>query len=672
MDGHGPAPFRSGLQTTKTCVECMRRKIKCNGNLPCDKCVYYQVPSCQYRRRKQRKLPALSPVAEAAAKGQSAAEAIVAKLFPGWDPASLVDLPTQELVELARDALSAQYSSPSDSSDQPVLGGPTATQREESDEERGWQEFLLQGDEVCDDVNGLSLNVHRRSYLGASSIHAVFRVMFHVKPSLQWELQSSIIPKDAVIAQNAVATSSLWTRSNQNAPPALEEETAINAYFAHIHGIVPLLDEPYFREVWRRGQRCDRPWLALLNMILVLGSLAVGDDESSGIYYARAQAYLDLELLGTGCLESLQALCLLGGLYLHYKNSPNMAYAIMGLAYRMAVGLGLHLQPARLTPGNNRAQEASGGNWRPQIRRQIWWSLFCLDTWGSMTLGRPTLGRWDPKTMTVQPVVVASNMDGKAPSSAVALSLDSARAFCLIATKVQHRLAQFSPMSVAEIAIFDAEVQRWYQGLPPMLFHLDRCPASLLSAQYIMRNRYFNLRLLLFRSVLLRYAHAKVPLDSLSPGDREAVRMCRDIACEAIDQVFSSRHSLNKILVCSAVWYLYQASMVLLLSIMVDLDHFENPKWRAAVERALSLLSDAIPWSRAAVRSKRVVESLFRVSTTTATTPSSVPDIDDLGGLPGDPLWNLLGLDTFTDEGWTGHASEGIDWAEMHYNRFGP
>lgn len=41
--------------TTKACVECMRRKIRCNGRLPCDKCIYYEVPICQYRPRKQRK-----------------------------------------------------------------------------------------------------------------------------------------------------------------------------------------------------------------------------------------------------------------------------------------------------------------------------------------------------------------------------------------------------------------------------------------------------------------------------------------------------------------------------------------------------------------------------------------------------------------------------------------
>lgn len=499
-------------------------------------------------------------------------------------------------------------------------------------------------------MNGLSLNVHRRSYLGGSSIHAVIRAMFHVKPFLQSELQNSI-PIGDDTAGTGVATPALSTRSHHSTfTPPLNEEAAINAYFADIHGIVPLLDEDYFRGVWQHGERCDRPWLALLNMVLVLGSLAVGDDESSHIYYTRAQPYLNFDLLGTGCLESLQALCLLGGLYLHIKNTPNTAYAIMGLAYRIAIGLGLHRQPIDLALGGTSvqgaAQGALAGHWQPQIRRQIWWSLFCLDTWGSMSLGRPTLGRWDPKTMNVHPVV-----NEFSDVSNAAISLDSASKFCIIATKIQHRLAHVSPMKIDEVVTFDGEVQSWYNDLPPQLLDLGQCPASLLSAQYIMRNRYHNLRLLLYRTVLLRYAHAGVQLEILPALEQDAVRACRDIACEAIEQAALSMQTSSKILICSAVWYLYQASMALLLGIMVDPNHPDSSKWRQAVEKAISLLASAIPWSRSAVRSKRVVESLLRVCDVTPASPSRAHDIGNLEGLPGEALWDLLGLDMFTDEG---------------------
>jgi hypothetical protein len=144
--------------------------------------------------------------------------------------------------------------------------------------------------------------------------------------------------------------------------PSIDEQTSTDAYFGHVHGIVPLLDEADFRTQWSRGEILDRPWLALLNMVLALVSLAAGnsDDRSHSIYYMRAKEYLDFELLGTGCVDSLQALCLLGGFYLHYKNAPNMTYTIMGAAYRVAIVLGLHREPAS-SPATADASMATRG-----------------------------------------------------------------------------------------------------------------------------------------------------------------------------------------------------------------------------------------------------------------------------------------------------------------------
>ncbi|KAL1898904.1 hypothetical protein Sste5346_003315 [Sporothrix stenoceras] len=635
---------------------------------------------------------------------------------------------------------------------------------------RGWHEFRLYNhhdnnddQEVCDDVNGLSINIHRRSYLGIGSIQAIFRAMFRVKPSLQWELQRAISLRSNANMRNMRATeavpvapsvttgspSSISTSAGtaHAAPPAppLEEETAINAYFAHIHGIVPLLDEVHFRDLWRRGQRCDRPWLALLNMVLVLGSLAFGDERSSHIYYLRAQTYLDFELLATGCLESLQALCLLGGLYLHLRNAPNMAYTVMGMAYRIAIGLGLHRMPG-LSAGGGKDKDSngSGGPWRPQIRQRIWWSLFCLDTWGSMNLGRPTLGRWDPRAMTVPRLVSGMQTDTSDTLNTpdpLDLSLDCASAFCLVATKIQQRLAQPAPMRTDEVLLFDAQVQSWHRSLPPVLLHADQCPTPLRSAQRILRYRYFNLRMLLLRSVLIRYAHGRAGSAngpgaspaSLSQPDQQAVSLCRDIACEAVEQIHLSVASsseegdaANRILVWSAVWYLYQATMVLLLSIMVDPDHPESLRWRASVETALVLLGSATPVSRAADRSRLLVQSLLHIcggnsaavtnvagnaetadetmESVTATAPiftfpaypalspsntmstmgnhqpgahpgahpGSLSGMNAMTGIPGnmsdEDLWSLLGLDMFTEETSTWGVNELGDWPVTDYN----
>jgi hypothetical protein len=102
-----------------------------------------------------------------------------------------------------------------------------------------------------------------------------------------------------------------------------------------------------------------------------------------------------------------------------------------------------------------------GSNWKPTTRRKIWWSLFCADTFGSMTLGRPTLGRWDPETMNIN---IFSDIE-KQEDHAV-LMLDCARGFSLIATKMQHRFAQFQSITTSETDKYDSEIREWFQCLP--------------------------------------------------------------------------------------------------------------------------------------------------------------------------------------------------------------
>jgi len=74
----------------------------------------------------------------------------------------------------------------------------------------------------------------------------------------------------------------------------------------------------------------------------------------------------------------------MGGFYLHYINRPNMAIAMTGAALRMACALGLHRESFNEQNPNSDMVEQ---------RRNTWWSLFCLDTWASTTLGRPSMGR---------------------------------------------------------------------------------------------------------------------------------------------------------------------------------------------------------------------------------------------------------------------------------------
>jgi hypothetical protein len=257
-----------------------------------------------------------------------------------------------------------------------------------------WDESTRNQDpsqKISDDVNALSLSLDSSSsYLGISSISAILRVMAYIAPEFRASVQKH---QTTVSEHNAART----VRHNTVQP---DESTLINAYFTHLHCITPIVDEADFRAKYARGDDQKSPWLALLNMVLTMGSLATSepDEKTHSIFYARAYQHLSLESFGTGHLETVQALGLLGGWYCHYLNQPNMANVIMGAALRMAIAMGLHREP--VSKGKDRS--GSGGPTLHETRRRVWWCLFCLDSWASFTLGRPSLGRWDPHTITAK------------------------------------------------------------------------------------------------------------------------------------------------------------------------------------------------------------------------------------------------------------------------------
>lgn len=146
-----------------------------------------------------------------------------------------------------------------------------------------------------------------------------------------------------------------------------------------------MIHEPTFRANYLSIHRHDPPWLALLNMVFTLGSIASTTSESNEDikYYRRAKEHLGFESFGSGRMETLQALTLMGGLYLHYRNRPNMDSAIMGASHRMACSLGLHREFIDSDGALTTTQK--------EINTRTWWANRVIDSWGSTTLGRPPI-----------------------------------------------------------------------------------------------------------------------------------------------------------------------------------------------------------------------------------------------------------------------------------------
>lgn len=338
---------------------------------------------------------------------------VINRLFPNQEIFELLPLTREELLELLRHptkphdeaALPSPPANPSpleddeESLDQELEPGAAEleqmpTKDSEWDEERREHEPIPV---ESDDVNALSLTMDKRaSYLGASSVKAVLMVMLKLKPQLRNALAT---PRNMAAATGAIAVqpeamrraSAVESKPAAKVPWTWRGQTFVDAYFKRVHAFIPMLDEASFRADYSLGQRVDSPWLALLHAVLAMGSIAA--TKSSDLHheqlYQQAMAHLTIDSFGSSRVETVQALAIIGGFYLHYINRPNMANAILGAAVRMASALGLHRES--LAQGLSETDVLAA-----EIRRRTWWSLFCLDTWATTTMGRPSFGRRGP------------------------------------------------------------------------------------------------------------------------------------------------------------------------------------------------------------------------------------------------------------------------------------
>ena len=309
------------------------------------------------------------------------------KLFPSSTIESLSDLSHDDLIKAMNPTSEAQEVQNEDQGEEALeMLAPGPQQEFVWDESANDSTY-----KVNDDVNGLSLSTNTTtSYLGVSSVNIILRAIVQLAPQSQVHLLRYESPTAAHFSPD-----SLHPRSIPN------EDVLIDAYFLNLNSMIPIVEESSFRAKYASSGDKAPSWRALVNMVLCLGSLSTDapDESSHVVFYERARQHMSIDCFGAGSLEIIQALGLLGGHYYHKVNKPNQANVVMGAALRMATAMGLHLEPRKRKESlPDRHIEHFH-----EVRRRIWWSLFCLDTLASFTLGRPTMGRWDPTTITVQP-----------------------------------------------------------------------------------------------------------------------------------------------------------------------------------------------------------------------------------------------------------------------------
>lgn len=521
---------------------------------------------------------------------------------------------------------------------------------------------------VSDDVNGLSFSLRTSSsYVGVSSVNAALKAIFRVAPQVQYHLAQhcprTAQPSRAPSPSPGPSPDFGDDMEQYAIPPPDIAEKLIDSYFEHIHAMMPMIDEDAFRQSFLYDQRMDVPWLALFNVVLALGALASGTCYSNEhlVYAKRAQHILSQKSLGSNNLFILQAHGLLSGYYLHWLNRPNEAHAMMGATMRIASAVGLHREYDTSYVGNKAVIP-------PEVRRRTWWSLVCLDTWASMTTGRPSFGRLGPGITVAHPSLPLSTNNKQYLASLKLLPLVHNLAFCTLATRIQDLLATKPLLSLEELTEEDAKLVEWHDELPPILRNVlpqakaasnnrtrdsdvsprgasstyrnrkspelqaledNSCPAMLQTPRASMHWWYLTLRILMHRPYLMAASLSRVPETDLSEQDRYVIQKCRVLAGQAITTIDQTCQG-NLISGWNGVWMMYQAVMVPIMSLAtlytrecatsdekstaVGADQTpsdDEREWEAQVRTAIGLFERMSSFSLAAVKSKIVVEQLL-------------------------------------------------------------
>jgi hypothetical protein len=130
------------------------------------------------------------------------------------------------------------------------------------------------------------------------------------------------------------------------------------------------------------------------------------------------------------------------------------------------------------------------------------------------------------------------------------------------------------------------------------------------------------------------------------------VKRCRDIASQIIDDVQKDWFPVQQV-VRNSIWFMFNACMVPLLSLLSDPRHDEAESWRRDVITSLSLCEEMCSWSPVVERTREVVATIYEISNGSTVLDPSIgleAELDFCWDSWNDQMfWNDTGLQSFSD-----------------------
>ena len=352
-------------------------------------------------------------------------------------------------------------------------------------------------------------------------------------------------------------------------------EPFIDAYFQTYHISYPIVHEATFRAQFM--EIIPRPkglsWSVLLHIVAAVGAFAASEvaSEVDQSLFEAAKSRMTIDLLETGNLTLVQALTLISN-YVQKTNKPNSGYNYLGLAKRMALGIGLHKEfPA----------------WRAnplmlEVRRRVWWCMFIFDVGAIITFSRPL--DFPKDGVEVQLPLNVSDSDITAstkefpPDRQQTTLYTHARCqslFHLATLNIYEHLIAGGQLQPEEmIALDDRHLQIWLDQLPT--YFMEGVPQPHLRYRFChakLQWRWRNFRILMYRPYLMQKFMARDQNSTPNASFETAIQRCLTAASSSISLIttFWRTAPVHNVLTCwYSLYFLFQAMMIPMICLRND------------------------------------------------------------------------------------------------------
>ncbi|KAI3573491.1 fungal-specific transcription factor domain-containing protein [Fusarium oxysporum f. sp. albedinis] len=419
-------------------------------------------------------------------------------------------------------------------------------------------------------------------------------------------------------------------------PVSLPERQFADALFRcfwdFIHPVFPILHRPSYAtmydHLWQqvmpsayhyKQTNDDVVFHATLNMVLALGCQrseqipSAQRNQFADSFYRRSHRLISIETLDFSSLQIVQLL-LLRAIYLHYTTYADRCWNMVGVALRVAQGLGLHLE--QTAPSKNQLKR--------EMRRRVWHNCVALDRLSATTFGRPVLHCRPHAIPLPEPIddeYLSEFDEGCQPEnspSRIAFFIYSMKLFDVL-DEILHKfyshryqnLAQdgtvTSSQYLSDVPRLCSELDQFVEGLPGHL-KADRDmgavedeSASCFHMQaMILKSRVLYVRLLLLRpSLLIETRRSVSNQPSINNNTtrslqrsylREINRLCVSTCHEVLEEVHRNLGSLRQTSAWHTLLFTFGAASTLLaaslcpdLEVNLDLDPAKT-SWERALQ----------------------------------------------------------------------------------------